>query len=108
MTARTGLAQQRKDQMTNTHQKIPCPFVYARGKRCTGHIVEVRAFKADLSWTMDASGKWTFNAGEPRSHYHLRCSEKGNHAGYDRPDAEQLKYYASDLPPELFAVIERS
>jgi hypothetical protein len=27
-----------------------CPFVYASGKRCTGHITRVEAYKADLSW----------------------------------------------------------
>jgi hypothetical protein len=38
---------------------IPCPFVYARGKRCTGHIVRVEAYKADLLWTFK-DGRWSF------------------------------------------------
>ena len=79
--------------------------MYTKGKRCTGHIVRVEAFKADLYWTLDeANGKWSFWAGEPRSHYHLHCSEKGNHAGYGREDA--LKYYADNMPEVLLKAME--
>jgi hypothetical protein len=85
--------------------KIPCPYVYAKGRCCTGHVVRVEAFKADLSWTLGPDGKWTFAAGEPRSHYHLYCSEKGNHAGVGRDDA--LKYFWSDLPATLKVAIEK-
>jgi hypothetical protein len=28
----------------------PCPFVYAKGKKCIGYIVRIEAFKADLAW----------------------------------------------------------
>ena len=74
---------------------IPCPFVYSTGKRCTGHVAKVEAYKADLEWSFDTSNGWTFRAGEPRSHYHVFCSEKGNHAGVMREDA--LKLYYSQL-----------
>jgi hypothetical protein len=60
----------------------PCPFVYANGRKCTGHITHVEAYKADVSWRPDGEGNWRPSIGEPRSHYHLFCSEKGNHAGY--------------------------
>ena len=86
----------------------PCPFVYAKGKKCTGHIVRIEAFKADLSWLRGDDGKWTFASGEPRSHYHVYCSEKDNHAGYGRPDADTLKFYYQDLPPSLRKVITGS
>lgn len=80
-------------------QLIPCPFVYSKGKRCSGHVVKVEAFKADLEWTPDADGAWSLSIGSPRSRYHLFCSEKENHAGAVRPDA--LKFYWAELPEEL-------
>jgi hypothetical protein len=82
-------------------QGEPCPFVYAKGKKCTGHVVRIEAFKADLSWLRADDGKWSFAVGEPRSHYHLYCSEKGNHAGYGKPDNEAMKFYHQNLPPAL-------
>ena len=84
-------------------QKIPCPYTYAKGKHCTGHIVRIEAFGADLEWALGKDGKWLFNAGRPRSHYHLYCSEKDNHAGQGRPDA--LKFFYSDLPAEIQTII---
>ena len=81
---------------------IACPFVYAKGKCCTGHIVRVEAYNADLSWDRKGSG-WSFDYGAPRSHYHLFCSEKGNHAGFGREDA--LKFYFEKLPTELRSII---
>ncbi len=87
--------------------EIPCPYLYARGQQCAGHIVRVEAYKADLQWVHDASGNWTFVCGEPRSHYHLFCSEKGNHSGSMRADNDQMKRFFGDLPVELQAVIKR-
>ena len=84
---------------------IPCPFVYSTGKRCTGHVAKVEAYKADLEWSFDTGNGWTFSAGEPRSHYHVFCSEKGNHAGVMREDA--LKLYYSQLPDALKQVINQ-
>ncbi len=40
-------------------QVEPCPYVYAKGKKCTGHIVRIEAFKVDLAWTLGNDGKWT-------------------------------------------------
>ncbi|HVA80713.1 MAG TPA: hypothetical protein VNF29_07295 [Candidatus Binataceae bacterium] len=80
-------------------EAIQCPFVYSRGKRCSGHIIRVEAFKADLEWNFNADGSWSFACGAPRSHYHLFCSEKDNHAGI-REDT--LKYYADTLPAGLW------
>jgi hypothetical protein len=87
--------------------KEPCPFVYATGKKCQGHIVRIEAYKADISWEVDdKTGIWKFSLGGPRSHYHLFCSLKSNHAGWDRPDSEQLKFYFDQLPASLQAVIK--
>lgn len=86
---------------------IPCPFVSSKGKPCKGHIVRIEAFKADLCWSLDeGDGRWHFSHGEPRSHYHLYCSEKGNHSGHARPDNEQMKRFASDLSPKVLSVID--
>ena len=79
---------------------IPCPFVYSTGKACAGHIVRMEAYKAELVWELGNDGRWEFHF-EPRSHYHLFCSEKGNHAGSLRPDSPQMKFHGRQLPPEL-------
>jgi hypothetical protein len=65
--------------------------------------VRVEAFKADLSWELQPDGRWQFDYSQPRSHFHVFCSEKGNHAGYSKPDNYQMKFYFGDLPPGLRA-----
>jgi hypothetical protein len=82
---------------SNKLVQVTCPFVYANGRKCPGHITHVEAFKCDVSWKPDADGVWQPSIGEPRSHYHLYCSEKGNHAGYKSPDDSRLKFYYSGL-----------
>ena len=37
-------------------ERIPCPFVYANGRACTGHVVRVEAYKADVTWSVDEGG----------------------------------------------------
>ena len=87
--------------MTNVY---PCPYVYASGKTCSGHVVGIEAYKADVSWTL-CDGSWTFDF-SPRSHYHLTCSEKGNHTGFGREDSDQMKFYLEELPTELAQLVE--
>jgi hypothetical protein len=41
-------------------ETVPCPFVYASGKRCTGHVTLVEVYKADLSWDLQHDGTWKF------------------------------------------------
>jgi hypothetical protein len=85
---------------------IPSPFVYANGKRCSGHVVRVEAYKADITWAPNkAIGEWQQDVGQPRSHYHLFCSEKESHAAYGRPDSDQMKFYLSDLSEELRRIV---
>lgn len=86
---------------------VPCPFVYADAKKCKGHIVRVEAYKADLEWSLQDDGSWTFHWGDPRSHFHAFCSLKGNHSGYDRPTDERMKFYGNTLPDELCAIVFR-
>lgn len=83
---------------------IPCPFVYANGKSCRGEVVRVEAYKADVAWEQNSEGEWEMSA-SPRTHFHLFCSEKGNHAGYQRQDDPRMKLWGRDLPEELQRVI---
>lgn len=89
----------------STRAGIPCPFVYANGKGCGGHIVRVEAYKADIEWQIDDSGRWRFGF-DPRSHYHLFCSEKGNHAGFKRQDDAQMKFHWRELPSQIRDLLE--
>lgn len=86
-------------------KEIPCPFIYANGKKSVGLVVKVEAYKADLSWVRQEDGTWEFGRSNPRSHFHLFCSLKGNHAGYDRSDDPRMKLYGDQLPDDLRAVI---
>lgn len=85
-------------------EKIPCPFIYSTGRRCAGHIVRIEAYKAEVIWSLGDGGGWEFSLA-PRSHYHLFCSEKGNHAGKLRQDDPQMKFHWSRLPPALQEII---
>ncbi|MDO9472084.1 MAG: hypothetical protein Q7J28_03450 [Caulobacter sp.] len=90
-----------------TPGRIACPFRYANGKACPGHVVGIEAYKADLEWALDESGHWRFGFA-PRSHYHLFCSEKGNHAGFKRQDDPQMKFHWRDLPDEIRNLLEQT
>lgn len=79
---------------------IPCPFVYATGRACEGHIVRMEAYKAEAVWEQGEDGRWGFDIASPMR-YHLFCSQKGNHAGFDRPAPPSMKYWAKELPEEL-------
>jgi len=82
---------------------LPCPYVFPNGERCPGHIVNIEAFNADLSWALGEGGEWTFNHSQPRSQYHLFCSERDNHAGDRRP--EQMNCYLSGMPDDLLSLV---
>lgn len=85
--------------------EIPCPFVYADGRPCKGHVVRIEVYKADLVWDVGQEGTWSFDF-RPRSHYHLFCSEKGNHAGFRRSDSSALKFWYDQLPAPIQALIQ--
>jgi hypothetical protein len=80
--------------------EIPCPFVYATGKACVGYIDRVAVFKADVEWTRGPDDAWSVDW-SPRSHYHLFCSERGNHAGTKRNDDDRMKFFYRDLPEDV-------
>jgi transposase len=87
--------------------RIPCPFVYANGRVCSGHVVRFEAYNADLAWSTDAEGAWNFTF-RPRSHFHVFCSEKGNHAGFRRQDPNTLKFWFDTLPDEIQQIIKQT
>ena len=86
---------------------VACPFVYANGRVCGGRITRVEAYKADVTWTADKHERWSFDF-TPRSHFHLFCSEKGNHAGFGRADPEQMKFWSDTLPDRLRQVVHQT
>lgn len=79
---------------------FPCPFIYSTGKCCAGQIVRIEAYKADITWELVKDSGWEVYF-SPRSHYHLFCSEKGNHSGSLRPDSPQMKFHWRELPDEV-------
>jgi ribosomal protein L24E len=87
--------------------KIACPFVYANGRVCKGHVDRVEVYKAKMTWSSDADGTWSFDFRHD-SHYHLFCSEKGNHAGSRRQDPKKMKFWLDELQPSLQMVIKQT
>ncbi len=88
------------------NEKIPCPFVYADGHRCSGFVVRVAAYEADVEWYLDEQGRWTLTV-TPNRDYQLFCSEKGNHAGL-QSDSTQLKCWPQDLPERVQRIVFQS
>lgn len=86
---------------------IPCPYIYANGRVCTGHVTCIEAYKADVTWAFDKEGKWQFGF-QARSHFHLFCSEKGNHAGFRKRDSDGMKFRFDQLPEPLQQIIDRT
>lgn len=84
---------------------IPCPFVYATGRVCTGHVMRIEAYKADLTWDIGPDGRAAMSI-RPRSHFHIFCSEKGNHAGFRRQDADGMKFFYDQLPEALQQIVD--
>ena len=85
--------------------KLECPFVYASDKQCTGRIVKVEVYKADVTWEQTPDGQWEVSW-NPRSHHHLFCSEKGNHAGYKKQDDDRMKFHFDELPKAVRSMLE--
>ncbi len=107
MTEKADHPDHRIDADATQRRSIPCPFVYANGRSCTGRVVRVEAYKADIAWSTDADGCWSFDF-QPRSHYHVFCSEKGNHAGFRRQDPTALKFWFDTLPPPIRELLEKT
>jgi len=65
----------------------------------------VSVYKADVDWTEGPEGAWVVDW-SPRSHYHLFCSERGNHAGTKRYDDDRMKFFYRDLPDEAKRLVD--
>ena len=108
---RAGRVTTQRDETSGTNPEqpplIPCPFVYANGRACPGHVVRIELYKADLTWDADAASRWRFGFRQ-RSHYHLFCSEKGNHAGVRRRDPTAMKFWLDQLPGPIRRIIEQT
>jgi hypothetical protein len=100
-----GEAMTEQGEREETANRIPCPFTYASDKRCDGHVVKIEAYKADLEWEFGDDGRWRFSWGAPRSHFHLFCSERDNHAGILGADDGRMKFFSDELSEDLHAVI---
>jgi hypothetical protein len=76
-------------------QIIPCPFVYAAGRRCSGKIYRASAYGP-------ARGGHYVDRAEVRK-YQLWCSDKDDHAGITSDSAlkERMEFYPADLPPGI-------
>ena len=79
--------------------------MYADGRRCSGYVVRIEAYKADLAWTVRPQSGWSLNL-RLRSHFHVFCSRKGNHAGLRRHDASTMKFYYDQLPEALRRIVD--
>jgi hypothetical protein len=74
---------------------IPCPFVYANRRRCTGVVRRARAYGP-----LDRNG---YVRREKVRKYRLWCSEKDDHAGIlSSPDAKaRMEFYPDELGPGI-------
>jgi hypothetical protein len=90
----------------NTTPFMPCPFVYANGKKCGGYIKQVEFIKCGVVFTLNQNGDIiSVGVETPRYHVHLYCSEKEGHGGI-RGHSEQMKVWYDDLPKELVEKID--
>src|SRR3954451_15498197 len=70
---------------------MQCPFVYAKGHRCSGGVYQVRAYgpqRGSSYITLENVRK-----------FRLWCSEKGDHAGAisDSVSKERMEFYLDGL-----------
>ena len=64
----------------------------------------MEAYKAGLYWSLQTDGSWAFDF-DPHSHFHLFCSEKGDHTGPRRRDDPRMKFFGNELPEELMQIV---
>jgi hypothetical protein len=75
---------------------IRCPFVYANGKRCTGHVRRAKAFGPTRK----------FRGRLPRDRvrkYRIWCTERDDHAGVvpSFEGKQRMEFYPDELPTEM-------
>jgi hypothetical protein len=69
---------------------MKCPFVYADGRRCIGEIWQARAYGRHRGFGIEEQHVRKIR---------LWCSEKDDHAGFDRSLAakERMEFYPDEL-----------
>jgi len=74
-------------------QSIPCPFVYADGRKCAGVVRQARAYGP-------TRGQHYVARNDVRK-YRLWCSEKDDHAGAIScsESKERMEFYPDELAP---------
>lgn len=83
-----------------------CPFVYANGKKCEGHITELKIIKPHFTIHLTSDGDvesaeiWT------EYHVHLRCSLNGGHHRDQDQEDDRMKVRLEDLPESILRRIE--
>lgn len=87
--------------MPSQQTVIPCPFVYANGRACAGHVISARAYGPR------ARNGWLYP--EKVRKYRLICSEKNDHAGILHTHAAKLRmeFYPDELPPDVIETLWR-
>lgn len=80
-------------------EKYPCPFTYADGRECQGHIVGFRAYGP-------RQGNEVLEVKKVR----LWCSERYDHQGAVNSWAgkERMEFYPNQLPDYLKPLLDRS
>jgi hypothetical protein len=68
-------------------------------------VVRLEVYKCDLAWESQGNEGWALRI-RPRSHFHVFCSLKGNHAGFRREDAPGLKFFYDELTVELQRIVD--
>ena len=80
-------------------QKYPCPFTYADGRKCKGHVTHFKAYGPVRNGELSEVRK-----------VRLWCSERYDHQGAVRSWAskERMEFYPDQLPAYLRPLLERS
>ena len=86
---------------------VPCPFVYHDGRKCPGHIVQVKLREASLEWAW-RSGDWRFDWKLPKAPFELTCSVGGDHRMHDADNASQMSLPLDKVPSELWRVLKQA
>lgn len=91
--------------MHNVTEAVECPYTYATGQRCGGHVISVETPDVGAVWRRTVDG-WRLKFGLLRAGgYFLVCSHKGNHGGIGRPGVERLQCTFDGLPEPLRAAV---
>lgn len=91
----------------STATRIACPFVYANGRRCPGHVTKVAAFHAHLEWEPRPDGSWAFTW-TPGSRYRVFCSLRDDHSSPFGPRDERMLFERKELPKELQELLQNT